>query len=305
MALLFILLEKSKISGTNHINGRNLFEAIGGLFFPLYKVFVKKPLYSALRYIFHICLIVVPVWLSGHIVLIEESCLGWTWTALPDAWADWMTLLLLGLAGYFFIRRGISSEIRQNSSTWDYFLIAITVLPFVSGYFLAHGTPDFMAFLDSNMWTIHVLSAEAMLLMTVFLFFRIRIKPECCIACAACELGFHTGALTYVDAKRLRVFTYSPVQCICCGACVNACPEAAVELMHQLGITGIFQIWSRPKIREIELSSCERCGDYFAPILQIKKIDHMIKEKNLECVALKYCEKCRRRVTVFDYLNLQ
>ena len=37
--------------------------------FPYHKAFAGKPLYSAPRYVLHICLFVVPVWLSGHIVL--------------------------------------------------------------------------------------------------------------------------------------------------------------------------------------------------------------------------------------------
>jgi len=64
---------------------------------------LKKPIYAVVRYIFHICLIAVPVWLAGHIALWEESRFELNWRALPDAWADWMTLLLLGLAIYFLI----------------------------------------------------------------------------------------------------------------------------------------------------------------------------------------------------------
>jgi len=46
---------------------------------------LKKPIYAVVRYIFHICLIAVPVWLSGHIALWEESRFELNWRALPDA----------------------------------------------------------------------------------------------------------------------------------------------------------------------------------------------------------------------------
>ena len=36
---------------------------LGRLFLPLHKASTKKPFYTALRYIFHGCLIVVPLWL--------------------------------------------------------------------------------------------------------------------------------------------------------------------------------------------------------------------------------------------------
>jgi len=63
----------------------------GRLFVPFHMAVIKKPLYGVLRYVFHICLFVVPIWLSGHIVLWAGSRFGWDWTPLPDAWADSLT----------------------------------------------------------------------------------------------------------------------------------------------------------------------------------------------------------------------
>ena len=82
---------------------------------PFHKGIPKKPLYALSRYAFHACLFVVPIWLSGHIVLWSESRVGWEWASLPDAWADWMTLLLLALATYFFLRRILSKAVRSES----------------------------------------------------------------------------------------------------------------------------------------------------------------------------------------------
>ena len=53
----------------------------GRLFLPFHRAALHKPLYSILRYIFHICLIVVPIWLSGHISLWLESRFEWEWSA--------------------------------------------------------------------------------------------------------------------------------------------------------------------------------------------------------------------------------
>jgi len=256
---------------------------------PFHNAVTKRPLYAILRYIFHICLIVVPVWLSGHIALWEESRFGWAWSALPDAWADWMTLLLLALAAYFLIRRIVVKDIRLTSSTSDFLLIGVTALPFMTGYFLTHGSLDSISFLGDNMWTIHVLSGEAMLLVVAFLFCRTRLNLEKCTGCAACELSCPTGTLESKDQGKLRIFTYSHYQCICCGECVNTCPEEAAELRHEIGLGRFFQVVPKQEIRSVQLKACERCGAPFAPEPQLVKIGQTLTGDYLGC-----CPRCKK-----------
>ena len=256
---------------------------------PFHNAARKKPIYATLRYIFHICLIAVPVWLSGHIALWEESRFELTWTSLPDAWADWMTLLLLGLAIYFLIRRIVVKDIRFTSSVPDYVIIILTALPFATGYFLTHGSLESIAFLGNNMWTIHILSGEAMILMAVFLFCRTRLNTQKCTGCAACELNCPTGTLESTDEGNVRIFTYSHYQCICCGACVNTCPEEAAELRHEISLARFFQIFPKQEIRSVELTACERCGALFAPEPQLDKVAQTITADYLH-----FCPTCRK-----------
>ena len=150
------------------------------LLFPFHRGFIKMPVYATVRYVFHMCLIVVPVWLGGHIVLWEESRLEWSWASIPDAWADWMTLLLLGLAAWFLIRRIAFSAVRLNTRASDYVLIIIVALPFLTGYLLAHGNLDSITFMKDNMRLIHVLSGEIMLIAALFLFLRTRLNKHKC-----------------------------------------------------------------------------------------------------------------------------
>lgn len=275
--------EKHKDSGWIYI-----LATFGRLFIPLHKAVIKKPVYVSLRYIFHICLVVVPIWLSGHIVLWEESRFGWYWAAIPDAWADWMTLLFLGLAAYFLIRRIVLPDIRLNSTKSDYFLIVIAALPFMTGYFLTHGNLDPVPFLGNNMQVIHVLSGEAMLLTAVFLFCRTRLNVEKCTGCAACELSCPTETLEANDKGSLRVFTYSHYQCICCGACVDTCPETAAELRHEISPKGFFQIVPKQRIQSVQLEACERCGAMFAPEPQVNKISQTHPDEYIH-----FCPTCR------------
>ncbi|MFC1815446.1 4Fe-4S dicluster domain-containing protein [Thermodesulfobacteriota bacterium] len=258
---------------------------------PFHAGVTTKPFYAALRYIFHVCLIVVPVWLSGHIALWVDSRFIWGWAALPDAWADWMTLLIIALAAYFLIRRIIVKDIRLNSSPSDYVLIVITALPFMTGYFLTHGSLDSLAFLEDNMRLMHVLSAEAMLLVAVTLFYRARLNKETCTGCASCGLNCPTGTLASSDSGNLRVFTYSPYQCICCGACVKTCPEGAAELRHDISLKRLFQLTPKQEIRSVELKACERCGELFAPVAQVKRIAQSVTD-----TYFRYCARCKGRV---------
>ncbi len=258
-------------------------------FFPLHKAVIQRPVYTTLRYIFHACLVIVPIWFSGHIVLWEESRFEWYWTAIPDDWADWMTILLLFLAAYFLIRRIILTKIRAVSSISDHLLIIIAALPFITGYFLTHGTLESISFFENNMLTIHILSGEAFMIIVVFLFCRTRLNIEKCITCGACDISCPTGTLEARDEGPLRIFTYSHYQCICCGACLNTCPEEAAELRHEISFARFFQIASKQEIRSAKLKSCEGCGIWYVPEPQLDKIS-----QDYSFDYIRFCPRCRK-----------
>lgn len=160
-------LKKDKII-YQHFSWKYIFATFGRWMLPLNKDVAKNPVFTILAYIFHVCLIVVPIWLSGHITLWEESRFEWSWTSMPDGLADWMTLIFLAIALFFLLRRIISADIRLISTFSDYFLLIVTALPFLTGYFLTHGTLDDIAFLGDNMQIIHMLSGELMLILIPF-----------------------------------------------------------------------------------------------------------------------------------------
>lgn len=295
--LVFFFFEIIKSSRDKDYRWRYSLATFGRSLLPFHNAVIKKPMYATLRYLFHICLIAVPIWFSGHIALWEESRFEWTWGSLPDAWTDWMTLLLLGLATYFLIRRIAVKDIRLTSSMQDYVIILLTALPFITGYWLTHGSLDSIAFLGNNMWTIHILSGEAMIIMAVFLFCRTRLNTQKCTGCAACELNCPTGTLESTDEGNLRIFTYSHYQCICCGACVNTCPEEAADLRHEISVGRFFQIAPKQEIRSVELTACERCDALFAPAPQLDKIGQTFTHE-----YLRFCPRCRM-VNIGDLLH--
>jgi len=261
----------------------------GRLFLPFHRAFTKKPFYAALRYLFHVCLFAVPLWLSGHIVLWSESRFEWDWAALPDGLADLMTLILLVLAAYFLLRRFISPETRRESSISDVVLIIITALPFLTGYFLTHATLESITFLGDNMVTIHILSAELMILTAILLFYSPRLNIQRCTGCASCVQNCPTETLESNDKDNLRLFNYAHFQCICCGSCVGVCPENAAELRHEINAKRFFQVFSKREIRSVELEACEQCGAFFAPEPQMEKISLTFSSDYIKC-----CPNCRK-----------
>ncbi len=164
---VFVSTKKDKII-YQHFSWKYLFSTIVRWLLPLNKAIPKNPIFTILAYIFHLCLIVVPIWYAGHITLWEESRFEWSWTAMPDELADWMTLIFLGIAIFFLLRRIFSADIRLISTFSDYFLLIITALPFLTGYFLTNGTLDSITFFSDNIQLIHILSGELMLILIPF-----------------------------------------------------------------------------------------------------------------------------------------
>ena len=261
---------------------------LGRALLPFHSAALKKPLFTALLYLFHGSLLIVPIWYSGHIVLWEESRLAWDWPAISDAWADGLTLLILGIFVFFALRRLTARDIRRSSTWTDVWIILLTALPFLTGYLLAHGELDHIPFFSENMVTIHILSGEAMILMIVFLFCRTHINALLCTGCAACGINCTTGALHAGDTNHQRTFSYVPSQCIQCGECVVTCPEKAVSLRHNISLKTFLQAASRKEIRSVELRRCEKCGVAVAPIIQLEKISGQLEE-----TPLQYCSQCK------------
>jgi nitrate reductase gamma subunit len=165
--LFSISFKKDKII-YQHLNWKYIFKSIIHWVFPLNKAVLKNPFFTLLSYIFHICLIGVPIWLEAHIMLWKESWLGWSWAPMPSGLADWMTLACIAIGLYLLARRFVSRDIRFISTPSDYILIILTLLPFATGYFLSHGTLNFVSFLNENMEILHILSAEILLIMIPF-----------------------------------------------------------------------------------------------------------------------------------------
>jgi len=135
----------------------------------------NQPVFAVVFYVFHICLLAVPLFLSAHNILWDEA-FGISLWSMPDRWADALTMILIGTVVFLFIRRLARPEVRILTGFWDYFLLVLTLLPFLTGFLAYHQWGPY-----ETMLVLHILSAEILLIVIpfsklahVFLFFFTR-----------------------------------------------------------------------------------------------------------------------------------
>jgi nitrate reductase gamma subunit len=117
----------------------------------------KRPVLTVVTFVFHLCLLVMPVLLLAHIVLLDES---WnvSWWTLPDHTADIMTMLVIAGCIYFLVRRISQPEVKFVTDWSDYLLLALVAAPFVTGFLAYH-----QFFVIKWMTIVHMLCGEIML----------------------------------------------------------------------------------------------------------------------------------------------
>ena len=145
---------------------------------PLYKLAIRtlswlipfkhlrnRPFYSIISIIFHIGLIIVPLFLLAHIQLWQKG-MGISWPAISDKILDILTLTTIAAGILLFIGRISSRDSRYISRPQDYILNWLLILPFISGYFVMH--PHLLPFSYTLIMTVHVLSAEFVFILIPF-----------------------------------------------------------------------------------------------------------------------------------------
>jgi nitrate reductase gamma subunit len=126
-------------------------------FFPVKRIFNHRPLYSILAMLFHVGLIIVPLFLFAHVQL-WKSGLGFGWFSIPRGWADVLTLTTIACGLAIFIGRVGVSKSRSISRKQDYLWPLLLIVPFVTGFICAHSALNPRAY---QAWMlIHVLAGE-------------------------------------------------------------------------------------------------------------------------------------------------
>jgi nitrate reductase gamma subunit len=132
---------------------------------PFRKIPSQKALFAAASMTFHIALILVPIFLSAHLLLWKRS-LGLSLPILSNPIAD--TLTLIGIAAGFILlfERVFGKTARSLSRSQDYLLLILVLVIFVTGFLAMH--PTINPFLYDSTMFVHVMGGN---LIFVFLPF--------------------------------------------------------------------------------------------------------------------------------------
>lgn len=133
--------------------------------FPVNRVFMNRPIYGLFSMLFHIGLLVVPIFLFAHVTLWDKA-VGIGWITLSKGWADWLTILTIFCALALIIGRISSRESRFISRKQDFLWPVILLIPFVSGYACANLGLGAKTYQISIL--IHILSGEAIFILLPF-----------------------------------------------------------------------------------------------------------------------------------------
>jgi len=120
------------------------------------------PLITVVTSVFHVFLILVPIFLLGHNILLDQSW-GVSLWSLPESITDILTLAFLICAVFFLGRRLFLSRVRAITTLYDYVILLIAAAPFLTGYIAYHQWFNY-----ETVITLHILAGEVMLISIPF-----------------------------------------------------------------------------------------------------------------------------------------
>ncbi|MBD3169779.1 MAG: hypothetical protein GF307_09880 [candidate division Zixibacteria bacterium] len=158
-------VEAYRRAGDKRLDWKNAIIKTLRWIFPFKSAFAQRPFYSALSILFHIGLILTPLFLLAHIQLWEDG-IGISWWSLPHFWADFLTILTI-IAGLGLITGRLASRgARALSRKQDYFWLFILLIPFITGYICANTAISPSAY--QAFMLIHILAGELIFVLIPF-----------------------------------------------------------------------------------------------------------------------------------------
>jgi nitrate reductase gamma subunit len=117
----------------------------------------RYPGFTVLVFIFHLGLIITPIFLLGHNLMLQAHW-GWRLPALPEGMTDLLTVAMMVAAVFIFLRRMALPEVRILTKPYDLLLLLIAVAPFITVFLAYHQVGNY------RFWLItHILCGEIML----------------------------------------------------------------------------------------------------------------------------------------------
>ncbi len=120
----------------------------------------NRGFFSLTTVLFHAGVILVPLFLAGHIQLWRAG-VGITWPALPNGVATTLTWVVIATAFALVVQRAGAKDSRALSRFQDYALPLLIVIPFLTGFLVMH--PAWNPFGRDPVLLVHVLSADLLI----------------------------------------------------------------------------------------------------------------------------------------------
>jgi nitrate reductase gamma subunit len=122
----------------------------------------KRPVMTLVSFLFHLGLVLTPLFVLAHSLLWYDSWKIRPWS-LPDGLADAMTAIVILSCAFFLCRRLLLPEVRNVTSVSDIALLAVVLLPFLTGFLAHHQMAQY-----KPMLILHILTGEIMLMAIPF-----------------------------------------------------------------------------------------------------------------------------------------
>ena len=122
----------------------------------------RNPVMIAVTTLFHLALVLTPLFVLGHNVLLD---IAWhaSLPSLPEAVADGLTVAVLAGGLFFLLRRIFLARVRAISTAYDYLVLLIATAPFITGFLAYHHLFDY-----DTVILLHMLAGEIMLMAIPF-----------------------------------------------------------------------------------------------------------------------------------------
>jgi nitrate reductase gamma subunit len=155
--------------------GARAYQKAGDKYFPVGKLvgttlrwlfpvdrLANRWMYSLTTLSFHVGVILVPLFLAGHIQLWREG-VGLSWPAIPNALATTLTWVVIAASLAVVVQRVAARDSRALSRFQDYAIPLFIAVPFLTGFLVMH--PAWNPFSRDPVLLVHVLSADLLILM--------------------------------------------------------------------------------------------------------------------------------------------
>lgn len=161
--IYFLFISKGR--RLRNVSWKKIFGDLATWVVPVKHLIKGTVLFSVVSFLFHIGIIIVPVFLSDHIVLWEEY-LSINLPSIGRLFADVLTIstilcIIVLISCRLFVKRQ-----RAMSRRSDYVLLVMVLLPFLFGFLASH--PGVNPFPWTTAMFFHIISAEALFVVIPF-----------------------------------------------------------------------------------------------------------------------------------------